>query len=122
MAKKYQSQISWKKQDYANLQKAVSDFNKKVKQLEKKQGSLGLPELIEYKDYKKEIFTREELNRRMNILKSFTGDDIKQIVTLKDQTMTAWEKNLLEKQKPEAIAKINKQLSKRKKKFRNGVR
>lgn len=55
-------------------------------------------------------------------MRSFKGDDIKQIVEVKGQTMTAWEKNLLESQKTEALSSINKQIRKiqRKKEFGMG--
>ena len=57
-----QSLIRWKKGDYIRLGKAVSDFNKRVKELESIDVDY-LPDLKNYKDIKSEILSRNELNR-----------------------------------------------------------
>lgn len=65
------SQIKWKQKDYLSLGRAVSQFNKKINELNKEEKKLYLPELKNYKDIKSKILTRNELNRVIRSLKSF---------------------------------------------------
>ena len=44
------SQINWRKGDYISLGKAVSQFNRKINELQKEEKRNYLPELINYKD------------------------------------------------------------------------
>ena len=52
--------IKWKKSDFITLGKAVSDFNKTIKKLEKEESNLILPDVIDYKELKSDINTRKE--------------------------------------------------------------
>ena len=106
-----QSQIRWQRGDYVRLGRTVSEFNKKVQRLEAEQGSLGLPELIDYKSLKKDITTRKELNRQLQLLRSFKEEGMESLVQLHDETVTVWEqKNILKEQK-RIVKGIEKEIS-----------
>lgn len=116
MAKNYQSYIKWNDKDIQRLQKAVSEFNQTVKDLEREQGNLGLPneikKLTSEEDIKETIYTRNELNRRIQNLKEFNKKENQKLTSFNDEVMTVWEKENLQKGKTQAIRKINKQISK----------
>lgn len=102
--------INWRKQDAERLKKAVNDFNKKIRTLEKQENSLYLPETISYKETKENIVTRSEYNRKVQSLEKFMkagAEDLK--ITKGGQPITKWEwqetinqkkiaKNMLEKE------------------------
>ncbi len=89
-----QNQIRWKKGDYITLGKAVSNFNKKIRELQTEENKLYLPEEVNYKNLKDEITTRRELNRIINRLKRFQEDGAEKIVeNSAGQKMTSWENN-----------------------------
>lgn len=75
-----QSRIRWTRSDYARLGRAISDFNKKIKELETEENKLYLPESRNYKLEKKDIQTRAELNRVINSLKRFSNEGASDIV------------------------------------------
>lgn len=110
MAREYQ--IAWRKGDYIKLGKAVAEFNKKVQRLEQSQDSLGLPELIDYKNLKSQIVTRKELNRQIASLKRFKEEGIEQIVDITEEPMTKWEYQEMNKQAKSAIRQMEKDLKK----------
>lgn len=60
--------IRWTKSDYITLGKAVANFNKKIKQLEKLNTNSELIEL-DYHEVKQNILNRRELNRKISSLK-----------------------------------------------------
>lgn len=86
-----QNQIRWKRGDYIKLGRAVSEFNKKVKELEQAQGDLGLPELIDYKSLKSNIYTRSELNRQLNLLRKIKEPSMQELTTKTEEPMLEWE-------------------------------
>ena len=45
--------IRWKRGDYVTLGKAVSAFNKKVRQLQTEENNLNLPDEVSYNDLKR---------------------------------------------------------------------
>lgn len=104
------SLIKWQRKDYLQLGKAVAEFNRKVKKLESEEGKLGLPEVIDYAEIKENIFTRQELNRQLNLLRSFKEEGAERLVQLNDETITLWESEKIKKEKAQAIRKINKQI------------
>ena len=82
MAKK-QSVLMWTKEDEKILKKAVSDFNKKVKQLNKtRKDKSFIPSEIDYEASKDLITTRSELNRVLESLGRFKGKEAFKKVTL----------------------------------------
>ena len=46
-----QSQIRWKKGDFIKLGKAVSQFNRKINELQSEENKLYLPEIIDYTEF-----------------------------------------------------------------------
>lgn len=106
-----QSQIKWGRGDYVKLGRAVSDFNKKIQRLEQQQGNLGLPELIDYKDLKSQITTRKELNRQLNLLRSFKEEGMEELVQLHDETITVWEQKQILKEQRRIVKDIEKEIS-----------
>lgn len=89
-----QNQIRWKKGDYITLGKAVSNFNKKIRELQTEENKLYLPEEVEYKELKNEVTTRRRLNQIVNSLKRFQEDGAEKIVeNSAGQKMTSWENN-----------------------------
>ena len=75
-------QIRWKRGDYISLGKAVSDFNKKIKELEKLDNNITLPDEITYKKAKSQIKTRYELNRYIKSLRRFQNENKQRPVEL----------------------------------------
>lgn len=85
-------QIRWKQGDYIKLGKAVSDFNKKVKELQKIEDRSVLPALERYNYYKTGIQTRKEFNRVINSLRSFLKEGAEEIVeSPSGNLITKWE-------------------------------
>lgn len=74
-----QSKIRWKQGDYIKLGRAVADFNKKVNKLQAEENKLYLPNLIEYKEAKENITTRQELNRLVNSLRRFNREGAEEL-------------------------------------------
>lgn len=105
--------LKWKKEDERNLRKAVSDFNKKVRTLNKSRKNASyLPSEIDYEGTKDLIATRSELNRVINSLGRFKGKEAFKKVTLKSgETLTNWEKKEIGFQKRQAIRRINKRMA-----------
>lgn len=99
-----QNRIRWTRSDYARLGRAISDFNKKIKELETEENKLYLPEQRNYKVEKKDIQTRAELNRVINSLKRFSNEGAADIVENRGgKKMTRWQQNELNIQKGIAI-------------------
>ena len=106
-----QSQIKWQRGDYVRLGRAVSEFNKKVQRLEQEQGSLGLPDLIDYKSLKTDITTRKELNRQLKLLRGFKEEGMESLVQLNDETVTLWEQKQILKEQKRIVKDIEKEIS-----------
>lgn len=92
------SKIKWQQKDYLSLGRAVSNFNKKINELNKEEKKLYLPELKNYKDIKENIQTRQELNRVINSLKRFSKEGAEELYTTKaGEQITKWERQELRK-------------------------
>lgn len=90
------SQIRWKRGDYIKLGRAVSDFNKKINELNAVEKKLYLPDLVDYKVAKEEILTRQDLNRMINSLRRFKEEGAEELyVTQAGEKMTKWERKEL---------------------------
>ena len=87
--------IKWKKGDYISLGKAVSQFNKKINQLNVQEKKLYLPELKNYEDVKSNIHSRNELNRILRSLKSFSKEGAEDLVKINNVEITKWQQNEL---------------------------
>lgn len=87
-----QSNIRWSRSDYLTLGKAVSNFNKKIRELQTEENKLYLPEPVEYGQIKKEILTRGKLNDVLRSLRSFNEVSVQPILNRQTgQMITQWE-------------------------------
>lgn len=85
------SLIRWKRSDYVKLGKAISSFNKKIRELEVDEAKY-LPSMKDYKEIKNEILSRKELNRIVNSLRKFSNEGMdKKIKLSSGQELTKWE-------------------------------
>lgn len=90
------SQIRWKRGDFSRLGRAISDFNKKIRELQSEENKLYLPEELNYREAKEDIKTRNELNRLINSLKRFQRPGAENLyVTEAGEEITTWERKEL---------------------------
>lgn len=90
------SRINWKRGDFVRLGRAVSNFNKKINELNKEERKLYLPEKVDYKEAKENITTRKELNRLINSLRRFQKEGAEDLyITGAGETITKWERREL---------------------------
>ena len=116
--------IRWRKQDEINLKKAISQFNKNVKELRKKSADKDyIPSMINYGGTKKLIQNRAEYNRVIKSLSRFEGSKAFKKVTLPSgEELTAWEKREISYQKGVAIRRLNKMVqSEKRRHYKNGT-
>lgn len=107
---KAESKIRWRRGDYISLGKAVSKFNKKIKQLETEENKLYLPEVQNYKNLKDDITTRKELNRVVKMLREFNSDNANIYETESGEKITEWEHRQIQKSINIAKRRLNKEL------------
>ena len=85
-----ESQIKWKRGDYIKLSKAVSKFNKTLRDLDSQ--AEYLPEAPEYKNLRDHIYTRKELNRVISSLQSATKENLQAKIMLESGVeLSKWE-------------------------------
>ena len=90
------ARINWKRGDYISLGRAVSNFNKKIRELQAEENKLYLPDEINYKEAKENITTRKELNRLVNSLRRFQRQGAEDLYTTQaGESMTKWERREL---------------------------
>lgn len=90
------ARINWKRGDYVSLGRAVSNFNKKIRELQAEENKLYLPEEINYKEAKENITTRKELNRLVNSLRRFQRQGAEDLYTTQaGESITKWERREL---------------------------
>lgn len=107
-----QSLIRWKRSDYGNLQKAVNQFNKTIKELQSVESDLILPDPIKYKDVKSGITTRQELNRIIGSLQRFSNPSKQKAVKLdSDIQITSWEYTELKRERRRAERRLTGELA-----------
>lgn len=107
-----QGQIRWKRGDFIKLGRAVSQFNRKINELQTEENKLYLPEIIEYAEAKENITTRRELNRLINSLRRFQREGAEDLyTTTAGETMTKWERGELGIQAGIASRRIQKELA-----------
>ena len=115
MAKrKLEPPIKWNKEKNAELNKAIKDFNKRVKKLRSKsKRNAYVPEEVYFRATKRMISTETELEDVLQSLKRFKGKEAYKRVTLKSgEELTAWEFNELKRQQKRAKAYVQKELKK----------
>ena len=90
------ARINWKRGDYISLGRAVSNFNKKIRELQAEENKLYLPDEINYKEAKENITTRRELNRLINSLRRFQREGSEDLYTTQSgEEITKWERREL---------------------------
>mgnify|MGYP006967126558 CR=1 FL=1 len=90
------ARINWKRGDYISLGRAVSQFNKKINELQAEENKLYLPETISYTEAKENITTRKELNRLINSLRRFQRQGAEDLYTTEaGEEITKWERREL---------------------------
>lgn len=106
--------IKWSKQDYLNLQRATREYNKRIRLLEKYDlVDYALPKEKVYKDMKRQIMTREQLNQTLRYLNDFKkASAIDEITLASGETISRWQLEQIQKLQPQAIAKVEEQLMK----------
>ena len=106
-----ESQIKWKKGDLISLGRAVSQFNRKINQLQAEENKLYLPDTINYQEAKENITTRRELNRLINSLRRFQKEGAEDLYTTQSgETITKWERRELGIQSRIAQMRLTKEL------------
>lgn len=115
------SKIKWKRGDFIRLGRAVSDFNKKINKLNAEENKLYLPEKINYKEARENIFTRKELNRLINSLRRFQKEGAEDLyITQSGEDMTKWERRELGIQSRVAQTRLKAELKKLNEPTENG--
>lgn len=103
--------IKWTRKDYNNLKKAVNQFNKKIREVEKLNKDLDLPNVISYQDVKSDILTRKQLNQTINSLnRSRFKNAFDEIILSSGESISRWEYRDILKKQPIAIEKVQKSL------------
>jgi len=109
MAKQYN--IRWKRSDIGKLSSAVSRFNKTIKKLESAESDLVLPDVVDYKELKSGITTRQELNRLIGSLRRFTNPAKQKAIKLDSGIeITAWEYTELKAERRRAEKRLTGEL------------
>lgn len=105
--------IKWNRNDYLQLQKAVRQFNKRINVLQKYDlVDYDLPDEVVYKDLKKDILTRKQLNQTLSSLSSFQrGSAIDEVKLQSGDIISKWQMGEIIKRKPIAIETIKNQLA-----------
>ncbi len=105
------NRIKWKKADYIKLGKAVSNFNKKINELQREEVKLYLPETRDYQELKNTIKTRRELNKIINSMKRFTKEGAEDLYrTEAGEVLTRWERQELSISLRTINRRLNKEL------------
>lgn len=90
------SRIRWTKTDYSRLRSSINEFNRKVRRL-KSQGLTYIPDEVKYKDYKKLIKSRRDLDREIRTLDRFSRENASDLVYVESMEgkvpITRWQRN-----------------------------
>lgn len=106
-----QSPINWKRSDYGALIKAVNKFNKEVEKLMYINPDANIPERLNYKDVRKNIYTRREYNRVLKSLGRFSNEKEQEIVKTKGgYELTRWQRNEINRAKRRAERRLESEL------------
>lgn len=93
MAKQYA--IKWRSQDYMKLGRAVAQFNRKIRKIQTEENKMYLPAFERYEWQRDNIKTRQEFNRVINMLKSFSKEGAEELIeTPSGEKITKWENRL----------------------------
>ena len=109
MAKQYN--IKWNRSDIGKLSSAVRMFNKTIKKLESAESDLVLPDVVDYKELKSGITTRQELNRMIGSLRRFSNPAKQKAIKLDSGIeITAWEYTELKAERRRAEKRLTGEL------------
>lgn len=109
MAKQYN--IKWNRSDIGKLSSAVRQFNKTIKKLESAESDLVLPDVVDYKELKSGITTRQELNRMIGSLRRFSNPAKQKAIKLDSGIeITAWEYTELKAERRRAEKRLTGEL------------
>lgn len=112
MKKEKVTPLKWKKSLDRELRTAVSNFNKKVRELQIDGERSYLPEQYNYKELHQRIKSREELNRVISSLKKFGKEGQEDLIILESgEGITRWEKNKLQSESKRAQEKIKQEIA-----------
>lgn len=105
------SQIKWRKGDYISLGKAVTQFNRKINELQKEESRNYLPNTLNYTDIKENIKTRRELQRVIKSLRRFKEEGAEDLYrTQAGEEITRWERRELAIESRTAQIRLTKEL------------
>lgn len=99
-----------KRGDYISLGKAVAKFNRTINELKNEENKSYLPAEVNYKEMSERIVTKNELDRYIKNLRSFTTADDEIYETTAGEKITFWEKEILETESKSALRRLNKEL------------
>lgn len=103
--------IRWQKKDYSNLIKAVNRYNKRIKELEQMDLGVDLPDVVNYRDIKKDILSRDDLNQTIKMLDRTRFKNAFDILKLENgKLITRYELNTLEKMAKRGINRLQEEL------------
>lgn len=107
MNNKVPSVIRWTRSDYAKLSYAVRQFNKTIDKLDNIDRNI-LPEEMNYKELRDNIYSRSELNRIVKSLRRFSIKPREQAIikTPTGEELTRWEVSELKKAQKRALTNI----------------
>lgn len=105
--------IRWSQGDYIRLGKAVSEFNKQVSQNSAQEKNLYLPNLINYKELRDSIQTREGLNSYIQQLKRINLSGAMDLEKIENgMLISKYTKRELERAKSQQIPQLEQQIAK----------
>lgn len=96
--------------DYISLGKAVAKFNRTINELKTEENKTYLPEKLEYKDVKKNIVVKRDLDRYIKNLRNFSKETSDIYLTEAGEKITTWERDVLKQESNIALRRMNKQL------------
>lgn len=96
--------------DYISLGKAVAKFNRTINELKTEENKTYLPNEIEYKELKKNIVVRSDLDRYVKNLRSFDKENSDIYLTEAGEKITSWEREFIKEQSNIALRRMNRQL------------
>lgn len=107
-----QSLIRWRKEDSIALQRAINTFNRNVRKLERQEDSVKyLPNTVNYNELRESIISRNELNRVISSLRSFSKKGSTDIIEVASgQKITKWEYEKINKSRSIALRNLNKEV------------
>lgn len=109
--KKNRNMPNWRKGDFLRLEKAVSEFNAKIVKLQKEEQKTYLPEIIDAKEMRTRITSKNELTRYVRELRKFSEKGQEELfVAESGEKFTKWEAETLKKQANIRMKQLEKDL------------